>query len=121
MVSGSTGGKNAALRRTLEIIEEQKYRFDAAHRQSLYSTESISNNKNKSANVVVCKPRSIATSSIPSNLAQSQRNALNNSIKNDEKNYQLENKLLQTKASNNIIQNSPTIISSRSGNYYYYF
>ncbi|KAI6192021.1 hypothetical protein M3Y97_00290900 [Aphelenchoides bicaudatus] len=28
MVSGSTGGKNAALRRTMEIIEEQKYRFD---------------------------------------------------------------------------------------------
>ncbi|KAI1706742.1 hypothetical protein Ddc_15151 [Ditylenchus destructor] len=36
MVSGSTGGKNAALRRTLEIIEEQKFRFaqyDAAVRE----------------------------------------------------------------------------------------
>ncbi|CAD5229417.1 unnamed protein product [Bursaphelenchus okinawaensis] len=28
MVTGSSGGKNAALRRTMEIIEEQKYRFD---------------------------------------------------------------------------------------------
>lgn len=32
MVSGSSGGKNAALRRTMEIIEEQKYRFDHMER-----------------------------------------------------------------------------------------
>ena len=32
MVSGSTGGKNAALRRTLEIIEEQKYQEEQERR-----------------------------------------------------------------------------------------
>ncbi|KAI6229952.1 hypothetical protein M3Y99_01117500 [Aphelenchoides fujianensis] len=36
MVSGSTGGKNAALRRTMEIIAEQEYRFHhmEKHRKS---------------------------------------------------------------------------------------
>uniref|UniRef100_A0A914P899 Uncharacterized protein n=1 Tax=Panagrolaimus davidi TaxID=227884 RepID=A0A914P899_9BILA len=32
MVSGSTGGKNAALRRTLEIIQEQKYHQEQERR-----------------------------------------------------------------------------------------
>ena len=32
MISGSTGGKNAALQRTLEIIEEQKYQEEQERR-----------------------------------------------------------------------------------------
>lgn len=124
MVSGSTGGKNAALRRTLEIIEEQKYRFDAAHRQSLYSAESISNNKNKPTTVVVYKSnarlqqsvaplRSLATSSTAPNLAQPQRAALL-PLRN-EKNRQSGNRLHQLKPSNNATQNNSPFISSCSG------
>lgn len=126
MVSGSTGGKNAALRRTLEIIEEQKYRFDAAHRQSLYSAGSISNN-NKSTTVVVYKsnarlqqsvapPRSLATSSAAPNLAQAQRAALI-PMRNEKalKNIQ---STQPNRLPNNAIHNNSGVspfVSSRSG------
>ncbi|KAI1697076.1 hypothetical protein DdX_18714 [Ditylenchus destructor] len=71
MVSGSTGGKNAALRRTLEIIEEQKFRFaqyDAAAREHrladgepLPSTV-IVYKSNARVQGVRAPPRSLATS-----------------------------------------------------------
>uniref|UniRef100_A0A915E827 DUF8077 domain-containing protein n=1 Tax=Ditylenchus dipsaci TaxID=166011 RepID=A0A915E827_9BILA len=71
MVSGSTGGKNAALRRTLEIIEEQKFRF--AQYDLAIKEHGMRMNEPPTSTVVVYKsnsrvqgvtapPRSLATS-----------------------------------------------------------
>ncbi|KAE9555956.1 hypothetical protein FO519_000812 [Halicephalobus sp. NKZ332] len=41
MVSGSTGGKNAALRRTMEIIEEQKYQEEQEQRLQMATDRQV--------------------------------------------------------------------------------